>query len=425
MNEHLGQAPLELSSSQKEVAQQVVTAFETDGKQIVIVEGFSGTGKTTLADHIQSTNPALGIEIATEDDLRWRFDETFGSHNKILITRKPPKSMFDSTKEQEDRATNECGFSIHLIPLKGMTLGEMETFLQREFVAQPGSLSTPEIVELSLGIPALAKILSYNGLTREMAVSISAGYLSQNIGRDTKVDSYLAMPVSKEVWENTRQVRGYSKTGIYDDLAYAMQKRLELHEKGIHQEAPLFVAPESEAMYNEMLRQSGRTGIDIYAPDLTDEDFEEITRVLGVEVVEGYNRDESRSQMFPSEWRKVSVWQKSDRDTLHVDHEYYGIEKGANNFASAHAEGRLGLPLHHNPGENVFFIHSHAHSGEPNPTRIGYMTETLLQQRGISYFVSNATLDRSYWFNAQTGHIVPLEEYLHITATRDGSRDRY
>lgn len=429
MTEHLHQASIELTVGQREAAQAVVAAFEAgEGrKTIVSLQGFSGVGKTTLARHIRNANPLLNIHVVARKDLIYDSKGSNHTHARILTSSKPPLSVLDEEMEKRlDKTSSVHGFTREIVTIKGMTEDEMADFLDRRHLDSAGVLPRRTIIKYSLGVPSLAMMLCRHGLTEDMAVSISGGYLAQNVGRATDITKYLAyQQIAREVTEKAKQLRDFgSRKEVYDDLASTMQRQQELAGNGVRHEDPFFIAPESKAIYDEMLQKlHGMSGIDIFVPQLSDEVYGHIISVVGVEAVSGSENRQSRSKMFPMEWRKVSIWQQASSGRIEfVDDEYYGVEEAARNFQRAYKSGRLGLPANLDRN-NAFWLHAHAHRGEINPAIVGYMVETLLQQRGVSYFVNNETLRRSYWYDSSEKHIVPLDKQVRITKYDDGSEE--
>ena len=420
MSEYLQPSPVELTKSQKVVSKAVMDSLKASegGKKIIIVEGFGGIGKTTLVNQIQQSNSELNIQLVSEEDF-FTPGETLTGHSMVLITRKPARGE-DHLEKKIKESSQKYDYGLQTMVLKGMTQEEMENFLNSEYRDTKGILSKKTILKYSLGIPTLARILCRPGLTEEMAISITESYLRDNMGRETSVEKYLSYPVIPvEVIDKANQLGIFNdKKEIYDDLGYALIRQLKLAKQGIRHEDPVFIAPESKAMYDAMIQEAnGRARIDIFVPTLSDIDYEQLVEKVGIEAIyeNRYKSQKSRANMFLMEWRKVSVWQQNKWGEVEVENnEYDDIKKAGNNFVNTYQQGNFGVKPSFEM-TNRFLIHSHAHQGEENPTKIGFMVETLLQQRGISYFVYNGILDKSYWFDHEHGHIKMLDKPVEIT----------
>jgi hypothetical protein len=121
--------------------------------------------------------------------------------------------------------------------------------------------------------------------------------------------------------------------------------------------------------------------------------------------------------MFGADYRKVSFWHKDAAGNTDItEREYPWLEGKTENYMRAYREGKLGLQPIQSSELISFFIHAHEHHGMSyHPAAIGWMTESLLQQRGIPYFVNNDTHDSSYTFNPETKHIERLPDRIKIS----------
>ncbi|AKM79278.1 MAG: hypothetical protein UX85_C0007G0024 [Candidatus Beckwithbacteria bacterium GW2011_GWB1_47_15] len=428
MKDLLHQSPIELTTSQKELAVAVLDIFQnspTDNKQLVIIEGFRGIGKTTLVNHLQQITHQSEVYFFSEDDITYYNQDAIkelSNHTRAIFTGRPLSFQNDSVYDKNlKKLARQEKFKIHHRTLKGMTETEMDQFLDRAYLEGESSLSRDTVHRYSLGIPTLATMLSWSGVTEDMVVFIAGRYLKNNLGRETKPFKYLSYElIPQDVLDKVEQLRDvfYSIRGkkFGDYLSGAVLEQERLKNKGVVHEDPVFVAPESYKIYDEILQSDGPAEIDVFAPNISDYIFR---RVLGVIGPYAYYTPENRSKMFEMEMRKVSIWH-SDRNNFistgvnYLDNEYYGIEKAGDNFVYAYQQGLLGIPVF-SKKNNSFLIHAHAHFDEvENPAMVGYMTESLFQQLGIAYFVYSGTLNKSYWYNPEVRHIVMLDQPVAV-----------
>lgn len=115
----------------------------------------------------------------------------------------------------------------------------------------------------------------------------------------------------------------------------------------------------------------------------------------------------TRVRMFNCNYRKVGFWH---RDFSGYEFHDPGmkpfISNGLAKYQDAYQEGGLLLKPSTRRGKISFMVHAHDHPGlVGNPTLVGWMAESLLQQRAIAYYVNNGIYGAGYVFNPETNHI--------------------
>lgn len=416
MDEHIQQSPLELTQRQKQLADSIVDNFSVaKSRKLVLLTGYSGVGKTLLAEHIQETNPDLDISVSQKEDLLLK-TYTSGWNSHFLVTTKPPLFEDDSVLTKIIQEATVNGLEIETVILEGMTDVELRSLLGRGYIGKEAALDRELIIKYSLGVPSLARMLSVDGLSEELAVSIAARYLGQNTRDVSQMNKYLNMEVPSEVLDEVLRIDSTpSVRRIYDGLSYSLAKWARLADSGIFHEPPVFIAPESVQIYDLMLNSNQSPNIDIFVPDLTDIDFERISKVIGIDATNsGIGSRESRSHMFQMEWRKVSIWERNSVGHTGVkDNEHYEVVSTVEKYIQAHQQGKLGIAGQPVRGSD-FWIHAHAHWGEQNQIQVGYMVETLLQQLGVAYFVRNKMIDRDYRYDPVSKRIVFFDSPIKL-----------
>lgn len=211
--------------------------------------------------------------------------------------------------------------------------------------------------------------------------------------------------------------RGLHKNHLYDNLHRVLLEQKELEKEGILEESPMFVTPESESIYDSMLA-SEEALIDIFIPNLKLDDFRRLQQAFGYTTQWGYSQSEAtRIRMFRSDYRKVRFWHTDENGNEYVDeNENHWQKAEAHSYLKGYLQGKLGLPVDRYKKGPRFLVHSHEHVGMTyKPAEIGWLTESLLQQRGISYFVNNHTYGKAYIYNPETQHIEFLPEIYEVS----------
>ncbi len=418
-------SPQQLTESQQNTAQSIVDLLEHSSQpKCAVLRGPSGVGKTSVLTHIRR-NPALSnVAIAEQNQIR--YNSALDSHTGHIVT-------CDTVGEvqlmplEKDLARKYPAAEIIIFKVGGMSADETRNFLLNHHGTSIPSLQPEDIVRYSMGIPLLVEQLTSPSISEEDAIKIAAAYLNRNFGVFAQpndllaaASQYINIQIPESVVAHAIEVaRESKKNRIYDLLHHALSIQMKLRKQGIYEQDPFFIDSESERIYDEMLASGERVWLDIYAPDLSTEDLARIHEAFGYSTKNGeYDQHSAtRIQMFSDDYRKVSFWHRDEHgDELLDSGEYDGLGKQIPNYEKARQSGVLGLSSETARGKCSFFIHAHEHNGYAfHSARIGYMTETLLQQMGIPYFVNNDTYDASYYYEPTTKSIYELPERVKIS----------
>lgn len=165
------------------------------------------------------------------------------------------------------------------VPLTGMTADETEAFVAK----LPSGKVDPKLVAYySMGVPLLAQRFAKAKSAQEIEwrgrdyIRHAVRYNGANI---RELATYLQMPVPAEFYPGSSDAPAHQ---IYTNLGYAERERASLAREGVVEESPLFVAPESERIYNAMLQnEHGLSEIEIYIPQMSAEDFTRLREAFG------------------------------------------------------------------------------------------------------------------------------------------------
>lgn len=427
-DERKGRQPeqLILTATQEGAAQSILSSLKVpqDQRTLVILSGLSGIGKSAVLDHVQAGIGLNGAKIVEGDDIIYdsRAKEMANYHGHLVTTTTVGEVSIGDSIEQVARKRYQ-GVNIVMIVLPGMNEMEITSYIANLPNSRQATLSQDQIARFSLGIPLLAQQLATPGLTEDIAVKITAKYLHQSFRQSdpdklqAESQSFLRMPIPDTVIQSVREMEAsWTTQHVYDDLHLALQTQAELREQEVFEESPLFIAPESEQIYDTMMQSDGVASIDIFVPSLRPEDLDRIKQAFGCEDYGKYEEYQAtRPKMFGATYRKVSFWHKdANGEEVMVDNESYYLEGEIKGYWKALQKGELSLQS--TKGRPIsFFIHSHEHHGMTYaPSHIGWMTETLLQQRGIPYFVNNDTYGTSYVYRPDSKKIEVLPKLVKI-----------
>ena len=412
--------PVVLSAGQDHAAKSVVEKLkQTEGtKLLVLLEGLSGVGKDFVANSIKQEVDSVGGQVVGLERVRY-YHKEFDNYEGHLVTTATP---YEAQEVREKAEEDFPGRQIITITVPGMTQAEIGDYIDTLPEIDQATLSREDLVKYSLGVPYLAQQLAFPGIDAEMAPAIAGIYFYHNIRgsfkpeiRQAAAEQYLNVPLPEEVVQAIEEATsGYTIRTIYDRLYSVLDRQKSLREKqGVIHESPLFIAPESRAIYDSMLGSDKHTSIDIVVPELTHQELEQIKQALGLTSGKQDQYAPSRMKVFGATARKVSLWFKDDDQEFFDENEYYGGERKIAGYMDAHKLGNLSLKPRKNTTTASFFAHSHEHHDMvDNPTMLGWAVESLLQRLGIPYFVNNYLYGKAYTYNPDTKHIETLPETL-------------
>ena len=436
----MSESHAELTATQQQTAQQLlnILAENLGQKLIVLLLGISGVGKTLLLNLLKSRITELGGNIVSACDLM-HHDSQYP--RQTITDAKGPLVCASTLHEQREileRAPKYLKkWRITELVLKGMGGPEIETYISRT-MPEGMKLSLKQLACYSLGIPVLADDLLALNLNEEQAFRLSAKYFFQNTGwtcslNDAKslVAKFLNVPAPAEFFEGFPDkvlgISHYESRRIYDALySFRMyqredQKRNRKDDEESPDPDPLFVAPESEGIYDATLDSGNRTArMHIYVPSMTPEQATAVYKMLGYSYDHGYLQDHTyhnKLKWFGASYRKVSFYFRNQYHAQAVEHECDFMESLAELYHSNVMQGKY-PPLSASDDSCRMLVETHDHNGLPqNPIRIGWGLETILQHHGVSYLVNNPMCNKLYIYDASIGHIVELGEVEEVSVS--------
>jgi len=402
---------VQLVQTQKQVALDLYSAIQAGSlaQSLYVVEGFSGVGKSTVIDWLEQNYSPLHLK-RIRGWLPDEWDRVRNSGVRAVAAATP--SELDSLRRRD--RLNDREEQVLTVRLPGMNYQEIMDCITRMPRQKGNTLSPMTISRYSLGIPLLAQRLSMPGITKELAPSLTARYLLSQFKHEAYSNAlveesreYLQMPIPPDVEhlvERLRREEGEEQ--LYSRLEGVLDRQQELTHRGISEESPIFLAPESEAMYNEMLRKRDLPNLDIFVPNIDQTLFERIQQSFGFQYGE-YQENAQRFRMFLASFRKVSVWRKDSfgEEKFQIN-EKQRFREQVELYRSGYLRRELGL-VPGDPGmERSMHIHAHDHFAMmENPALVGWLTESMLQNLEVPYHVTNHTLETSYVYNPRTQRI--------------------
>jgi len=417
--------PPKLTATQREVGAHVLeTLTQSSGRsQLVVIEGLSGVGKTFVTNSIAEGVSQAGGRVVDSIVLRNpRYAaEIEGFDGHLVTTETIGGPHIDDIRDIIAERRPELAVVTHILP--GMNGNEIRAYMESLPAKGKSSLSLEEVATLSLGIPLLVGQLNQEGLSAAVAAKISAGYLKRSFPKarskmkiQKASEPYLRLKIASPILQAYEEMyeRTFGSSYIYESLQVVLQRQKILESRGIFEESPLFIAPESEGIYDAMLQSTGIAALDIFAPSLSPENFYCFKRALGFSgFLSGYDESDSpRIKMFNSSYRKVSFWHMDENgNEYQYANEHRAFQSKAEKYMAAYLQRKLHLSPEMDGKKPQILICSHDHNDMPsNPASMGWLTETFLQHRGIPYFVNNYTYGTAYVYNPESQHIEFLPE---------------
>jgi len=402
----------ELTPTQKAVGSHVIDILKEtkDRKLVLYVKGLSGCGKSAMLEGIRKDISDLGADLLEFREFNeLLFEKRFSRlPNQVITSVTPRDKYFYEDTRISSRPKLPSNFEQKEILMPGMTMEEIESLVRKDLPHNYSDLTNDQIAQYSLGIPLLIDKLSRTGIDERKAARISAGYLRNNL-RFTSIlgdiQKYFQIDIPKQAVSFYHEMsRSLSSGHIYDSLYVVLEQQSRLKEKGIVEPSPIFIAPESEKIYDKMLHCDDESEIKLFVPELEYPDFLRIQQAFGFKYG-SYKQDfATRPDMFGANYRKVSFWHKSRFDEYHEQDEEI-FKDWSENYLNEFKSGNL--PLKSARRESASFsVDAWDHVGlVTNPTLMGWAVESLLQQRSIGYVVEDSMVDSTYYFNPETKHI--------------------
>jgi hypothetical protein len=411
---------MQLSQAQQEIVEQVrelTTVDWRDEPRIIVVQGFSGVGKSAVTEYLREELEAEGNRILDPNFQAFNFLGTVLKMEGHFII---PAGFYQAGRLAEIPSIIEdpldCGYSsqgfegvkqreVCILDLKGMTEEEARTFAKQE---PQGTLSIDELVACSLGIPGIikqvdsiphldfARALRIGGMRIGEALPEAATFYEEK--RDEYLAQFLCIEPTADLLEEIEKSFTRSRitlTGhqsedrhIYDHLREVGQEHRDVDVT--------FKAAESVAMYSTILgKRFG--GITIKVPGLSPENFEELMKMLGFTGQEGeYQGVTNRRAAFMVYDKELSLYGNDGEREI-------GLCEGQEMYSRVMCRNREEREVHlrelgtdliplEREGDGYVSISVNDHGYQTNdPLRVGWMVESYLQQKGIGYVARGST----------------------------------
>lgn len=418
---------LKLTGTQRQIGKRLLaTVTELAGSQaIVILAGLSGIGKTFVLDQFKDDIIATGARLVDILDFGFSADRPDKRKLKGVVVVSATPSELKEIQEKAAQFLKDHRVVVHRLP--AMTEPEVKSCLPGDLIPQHG-LGYYEVLEYSLGIPLLAKQLLLPGLTKQQAAVMAAQALRHTFGSSSfgarsevvlnGVRSYLEMPlpelVTKELVRLDKVMFNRETRTIADELHSFMYHRRRL-DNLTREVNPLFVAPESEVIYQDMLSQRIARHFNwlwFYAPRVTPEQAVVLLELLGYRCYKDryvFDDGDGYLPLFSAWTRKVSFYFKDPSGEEYVFENE--SDKTAQEAEVIRSEMRkYGIPR---PDKGCWEIliqtHEH-HDMLDNPIHMGWMAESQFQQHGVSYVAINQIYGQTYVYNASQRHVTEVGE---------------
>ncbi len=197
---------------------------------------------------------------------------------------------------------------------------------------------------------------------------------------------------------------------IYDSLFTAFERRQELLARiNVMEESPLFLAPESEGIYDAMLRgdENSQAWIDIIVPIIDEDGLSRLKQAFGFSEFGGYQlHGATRKGMFSFHYRKVAFYHRDSSGREHINNsdDQKSVARGQKILNQFYKDKPLDKSQKQKFASFIAHVHDHRRL-VTEPPIIGWAIESLLQQRGVPYIVNNCIYGKKYRYDPNTKHI--------------------
>lgn len=432
----MSESHAELTATQQQTAQHLLNILRENlgQKIIVLLLGISGVGKTLLLNLLGSRISELGGSIVTPCDLLYH-----DSQDPRPSVKEARGLLVCAVTHDEQRRILErvpahfAGWRPVELILKGMSGDEIAAYISPK-MPEGMKLSLEQLARYSLGIPLLADDLLALNLTEEHAFRLAAKHFFWSTGWTSDlneawglVNRFLNTPPPVEFFEDfpnkVFSVSDFEERKIYDAL-WSFRAMLRGQKQFQHRDEektpdpdPMFIAPESEGIYDGMLSGGSRVAnMHIHVPSMSPKQAESILSMLGFRFEFGnlYDLHYTKLKLFGASYRKVSFcFNNQGVEAVHAN-ECNFIESLAKLYLSKVVKGQY-PPLVTRRNNCSLTVEAHDHHGLTlNPIRIGWGMEAILQHHRVSYLVNNPICNKLYAYDAKTQHIVELGEAEEI-----------
>ncbi|MBI5389673.1 hypothetical protein HZB01_04830 [Candidatus Woesearchaeota archaeon] len=343
---------------------------------LIVLQGLSGVGKTTLERRVLETHPEL--HAVDFNDFRVKLP----SENGYSLTTLIPG--------EEDYSLNKWNGGTKTVLVMGMTLKEATAYAQRSGAQEKDQ---EWIAQKSLGIPLLIEQIVQHHLTPGEATTLAVSNLLKSFGLRTEaLETYARNPLLLKPFLEILPDRqcsnallgGYAlkDNPLTANMTLVLRNYAALRARNPSEPSPLLVAKKSYDIYQALAERMG-AAFEIYAA-VTQEQYAQIKQSLRLPPDANAFDEVARCRLFNVFPRKSMYFLSCEgEETLQADFERGDnpkVASGMNYFKKEHA-------LTSSSGGEFYFAQDD-HGGLSSHLKTSWMVESLLQQLGIPYTVA-------------------------------------
>lgn len=399
----------------------ILTVAKT--RTLVILEGFSGIGKSTSLKELQNLTAKSNCVVIDLDYPFAEIEKHLPTDKHIVIS-----SLYRDRHSRKIYLRDKFSdFVIRSVFVRGMNTVETIKFVNSLSIAEGSEISAEEICRYSLGVPFLAEILARSNVSKENLAQLTKRYLIDQLDLyisqstlDKGFSDWLQMDVPSDVLDELQNVLNFSDKKIYDSLYRVLKNQESFRQNGRIELSPLFVCKQSEEIYNEALKRQDATGhhrevwVDIFAPLRNPEWRGKVLGSLGFGILGFYRHGNTRIEMFGANLRKsFFLYADVSGKVAHSETEEHFLSFGQDRVKefrrlwNANFKDDYGAVAR----KQWFYFHSHEHEGMTENTALfGWAIESLLQRVGVPYIARNRGVGKTYFYSPTSRSLVFLQE---------------
>jgi hypothetical protein len=401
-----------LTQGQRQATEQILNVLENPGGRLVLLEGLPGTGRHLVLETMTPNIEAKGGVVKT--DLYGSLQ--YGDPKKTWSDMRPHNVVTTGTIRDlqllEGIARNQYSQTdLVKVHLQAMTLAESLTYTQSLSRGFNGRLTDDQWAESSLGIHAVAQMLSVDA---DISLPIAERIAGAHLGHELVISRYAAevnlgsqhflkFPPSAGVLEAAYDQGRPDRKHIYDNAGPVLQAIFELRGQGVEEVSPLFVSGQSVDSYNKWIKNDVRTSVTIFAPEVPADAFADFKQAFGMDHGRQYPgsgiEEGTRVKAFGDRGRKADVWYREPQGKAYVvgfHEESSGLADEAARYIARLSQGRLPLEQTLSNGESAsVLLHSYEDGAGINISR-AWAFESWAQQQGVAYFVRSGMGNYTY-----------------------------
>lgn len=414
---------IQLTESQRQANAAVLEVLQKpgDSRRFVLVAGIEGAGRHTA---LRAINPDVEKAGGRVVEGLLGLPERFKGH----VVQ--PQLPADLEHRQEQITRDFPNAEVTVVPLAGMTQQETKDYIGSPAIPDTG-LAKYQINWFCLGLPLLAKAFAVPGVTADIASETAKHHLAKSLFSYDQLRQVTpeALKEAEQTYLRTQSLvslqafkESFQKgnpDNLYTGIGSILVNRQRLLDQGIAEASPFFVAPESADLYNELLKREVGFALDIFVPEVSDEQYVNIKESIGLGQ---YGR---RWQMFtglgtfPQHYERLSIYAQIDGQEYYHPSHYHGklfrdhtakdMEADVVLLKNKFQAGQLGIAPRTKGNSKSFYMSTCWGEGVTTHNVIwqSWMAQSMFEQMGIP-FVVNIDLPPgydAYVYNPQSRHL--------------------